>query len=47
MRRHYASYFKGIPNFKEYRTRLVFANDLKEVEQILQEVEDNPAYFLV
>ena len=30
-RRHYTNYFKGIPNFKEYRTRMVTANDSVDV----------------
>ena len=30
-RRHYTNYFKGIPNFKEYRTRMVTANDSADV----------------
>lgn len=38
MRRHYASYFKGLPDFKPYRTRLVEAVLPTEVEAILQEV---------
>ena len=32
MRRHYANYLKGLPNIKEYRTKLV---TLKEAEEIL------------
>lgn len=39
MRRHYASYFKGIPDFKPFRTRLVEANTREEVEAIVREVE--------
>jgi tRNA-dihydrouridine synthase B len=38
MRRHYASYFKGFPDFKPYRTRLVEANTSFEVREILNEV---------
>jgi tRNA-dihydrouridine synthase B len=38
MRRHYASYFKGIPDFKPFRSRLVEANTLEEVKEILNEV---------
>ena len=30
-RRHYTNYFKHIPNFKEYRMRLVTANDPQEI----------------
>ena len=38
MRRHYSSYFKGIENFKPFRTRLVGAQTPTEVHQILDEV---------
>lgn len=41
MRRHYASYFKGIPDFKPYRTRLVEVNTFEEVQLILNEVLEN------
>lgn len=40
MRRHYASYFKGLPNFKDYRSRLVMADSLNELESILYEIEN-------
>lgn len=39
MRRHYANYFKGYPDFKPYRTRLVEANHYEEVVAILDEVQ--------
>ena len=38
-RRHYTNYFKGIPHFKEYRTRLVTSNASEEVFAILADVE--------
>ena len=42
-RRHYTNYFKNIPNFKEYRMRLVTANDpvclSQEIFDTLNEVE--------
>lgn len=38
MRTHYGPYFKGIPNFKEYRTRLVMASTHQQVSEILDEV---------
>ena len=41
MRRHYASYFKGFPDFKPYRTRLVEANTSVEVNEILNEVANH------
>lgn len=41
-RRHYTNYFKGIPNFKHYRTAMVTANDPNEVyntlDRVLEEV---------
>ncbi len=39
MRRHYASYLKGLSHVKEYRTRLVSTEDITEIEDILSEVE--------
>lgn len=38
-RRHYTNYFKNIPNFKEYRMRLVTANDPQEIFATLNEIE--------
>jgi tRNA-dihydrouridine synthase len=38
MRTHYGPYFKGVPNFKEYRTRLVMASTHQQVHEILDEV---------
>ncbi len=40
MRRHYTNYFKGLPDFKPFRTRLVQAATHMEVCQVLKEVED-------
>ena len=40
MKRHYSSYFKAIPNFKEYRTKMVTANSEQEVLEILNTVEE-------
>ena len=37
-RRHYTNYFKGLPNFKPYRTSLVTAESLNEILGILEEV---------
>src|SRR3546814_2961010 len=37
MRRHYANYFKGTPNFKEYRMKLVRLDKLKEIEEVRSE----------
>lgn len=38
MRRHYANYFKGLPDFKPFRTRLVEAPTYEEVIQVLDDV---------
>lgn len=38
MRRHYANYFKGIPNFKDYRMRLVSLSNLDEILEVLDEI---------
>lgn len=40
-RRHYTNYFKGLPNFKPYRTRLVTAESVAEIHQILEEIAAN------
>ena len=38
MRRHYANYFKGLPNFKEDRQRLVTLDSAAEIVTALEEV---------
>jgi len=38
-RRHYTSYFKGIPHFKEYRMKLVTSEDLATIYHTLDEIE--------
>ncbi len=40
-RRHYTNYFKGIPHFKEYRTRMVTSNASADVFAALADVETN------
>jgi tRNA-dihydrouridine synthase B len=40
-RRHYTNYFKGIPHFKEYRTRMVTSNASVDVFAALADVEAN------
>ncbi|WP_103865762.1 tRNA dihydrouridine synthase DusB [Aquimarina sp. I32.4] len=37
-RRHYTNYFKGIPHFKEYRTKMVTSDDVKDVFAVFDEV---------
>ncbi len=39
MRRHYTNYFKGLPNFKEYRLSLVTTYSYDEIISILDKVE--------
>lgn len=41
MRRHYTNYFKGIPNFKPFRTRLVESNNPEEVKDTLDQILEN------
>jgi tRNA-dihydrouridine synthase B len=40
MRRHYTNYFKGLPNFKPYRTRLVETLEVAELYSILDEITE-------
>ncbi len=40
MRRHYANYFKGIPNFKDHRIKLVTHDDATDVFAALDEIEN-------
>lgn len=43
MRRHYASYFKGLVNIKEYRTKLVGSEDINELYDILEIIREKYA----
>lgn len=43
MRRHYASYFKGLVNIKEYRTKLVNSEELDELYELLSSIRTNYA----
>lgn len=45
MRRHYANYFKGIPDFKQYRQRMVTEDNPHKLFDLFQEVAQ--AYQLV
>ena len=38
MKRHYTNYFKGIPDFKPYRTKLVTSMNLEEIRDTLDEI---------
>lgn len=40
MRRHYSNYFKGIPDFKPYRTTLVTSDNADELFETLEEIKD-------
>lgn len=40
MRRHLSNYFKGIPNFKETRIRLLTSLDVEEIHAILDEIRE-------
>lgn len=40
MRRHYSNYFKGIPDFKEYRMRLVSLESIAEIHSTLDEINE-------
>lgn len=44
MRRHYANYFRGLPNVKGYRTRLVQTEDPQEIYAILDEIANSMEY---
>ena len=44
-RRHYSNYFKGIPNFKPYRTRLVTSDAIDDIMDIFQELESKKETF--
>ena len=38
MRRNYAQYFKGQPDFKPFRTRLLMANQWEQIEEVFEEM---------
>jgi tRNA-dihydrouridine synthase B len=40
MRRHYTNYFRGMPNFKQYRAEMVTAETYEHVYEILEQVSD-------
>ncbi|MDI1324276.1 MAG: tRNA dihydrouridine synthase DusB [Algoriphagus sp.] len=40
MRRHYTSYFRGMPNFKTFRTEMVTADTYEQVREILNQVSE-------
>jgi nifR3 family TIM-barrel protein len=40
MRRHFSNYFKGLPDFKEIRLKLVTSLDVDEINDILDRIEE-------
>jgi tRNA-dihydrouridine synthase len=40
MRRHFSNYFKGLPNFREIRLKLVTSMDPEEIHTILDHIID-------
>ncbi|WP_107039488.1 tRNA dihydrouridine synthase DusB [Brumimicrobium mesophilum] len=40
MKRHYSNYFRGVPHFKAFRTKLVTTFDLNEINDTLDEVAE-------
>lgn len=47
MRRHYASYLKGLSHVKEFRTRLVHASSITEIEDIFADLRNHYAGVVV
>jgi tRNA-dihydrouridine synthase B len=45
MRRHYANYLKGLPNIKEFRSRLVILKEIAGIEAVLDEIVSEYAGF--
>lgn len=46
MRRHYANYFKGLPDFKNYRMLLVKEDNIATIHEILDEVAQHYQNFI-
>lgn len=40
MRRHYSNYFKGIPDFKDYRMKLVYLDKVDHIYEVLDEINE-------
>lgn len=40
MRRHFSNYFKGLPDFREFRMKLVTSMDTDEIEQVLDSIPE-------
>jgi len=43
MRRHFSNYFKGLPDFKEIRLKLVTSLDVGEINDILDLIDEKYA----
>jgi tRNA-dihydrouridine synthase B len=41
MRRHFARYFPGLPNFRNYRIRLLQTAEMNELQHILDEIDEH------
>jgi nifR3 family TIM-barrel protein len=41
IRKHYADYFKGYPNFKPFKIKLMEATNFEEVSQILEHIKES------
>lgn len=41
MRKHYTSYFKSIPDFKQTRIRLILSNNINEILEILEQIKES------
>jgi tRNA-dihydrouridine synthase B len=39
MRRHYTNYLRGLPNIREYRSKLVTLPNVEEIDAVLDEIE--------
>ncbi len=44
MRRHYTNYFRGFPNIKPYRMKLVTEDDAKVIYNVLDQIAEDFAY---
>ena len=40
MRKHFSNYFKGLPNFRETRLRLLTSLDVEEIKMIIEEIRE-------
>ncbi len=47
MRRHYTNYFRGLPNIKPIRLKLVTTDELDDILEILQEIDLQYSNFVV